>query len=335
MRIFQKRGWYHVEIDRNHSRALGTRDPAEAARIVDEIIKAEARQKVSEIESASRIKLKNFAEKYIEYREGLKDLSEETIKKDKLSLKLLAGAIGDDTLMAAIVRKKSKKLEDFKKIALAAGASPITINGYLRHLKTAFKWGKEDEDLIDRLPKIVMYKRIKKDEEAMLDRILMPEEIKKALAKADEFNPKFGLYVLTLLWTGGRRREALGLEYQRMDFTHNLITLIGKTGKRIIPMLAPVKEAHKPFKKDIGRVFPDWHPDTVSHWLKKVLRDCGIEDHRLHDLRHTCATYLLKNGVELAVVQRIMGHAQMSTTQIYAKVLPDIMASQMEKLNFD
>lgn len=100
------------------------------------------------------------------------------------------------------------------------------------------------------------------------------------------------------------------------------------------PMLKPVKIVLKRNQLDIGRIFPEWHPDTVTHWVKQALIDAGIEGHRLHDLRHSCATYLLKSGVDITVVQRIMGHSQISTTMLYAKVLDDIMKSEMKKLKF-
>ena len=99
-------------------------------------------------------------------------------------------------------------------------------------------------------------------------------------------------------------------------------------------MLVPVKRTLERNSKDIGRVFPDWHPDTVSHWAQEALKEAGIVSHRLHDLRHSCATYLLKNGVALEVVQRIMGHSQISTTQLYAKVLDGMLQTEMQKLNF-
>jgi hypothetical protein len=55
---------------------------------------------------------------------------------------LLADAIGKTTLLKSVPKKQSEvnKIETFKNISLGGGASKITINGYLRHLKTAFKW---------------------------------------------------------------------------------------------------------------------------------------------------------------------------------------------------
>lgn len=51
--------------------------------------------------------------------------------------------------------------------------------------------------------------------------------------------------------------------------------------------------------------------------------------------RHTCATYLLKSGVPLEVVQKILGHASIGTTQIYAQVLDDVKKREMAKLKFE
>lgn len=61
----------------------------------------------------------------------------------------------------------------------------------------------------------------------------------------------------------------------------------------------------------------------------------STSDARLHDLRHSCATYLLKSGVPMEYVQKILGHASIKTTQIYAEVLQEVMQKEMEKLRFE
>jgi integrase len=335
MRLFKKRGWYQIEIKRNHSISLHTKDEEKAKSLYAEIEEEKLRGRIAQLEGVSRIKLETFKEKYLAYRESLNDLSGETIKKDALSLRRLIFALGKSTLLESLPKKKDEenKFEKFKSILLAGGASKITINGYLRQLKPAFRWA-VTEGYISKLPEIALYKRLKKPEEEMLDRILEPEEIDALLAKAYERSDTWGIYCTVVLWTGGRRREALNLEWHKIDFKNGRITLKGKTGSRTIPMLKPVKKILEPIKKDIGPVFPDWHPDTVSHWFQKAAIDAQVPDHRLHDLRHTCATYLLKNGVSLDIVQRIMGHAQISTTQIYAQILDDILKAEMAKLRF-
>jgi len=327
MRLLWRNGFAYVEIERNKYRSLKTKDEAEAKSIFREMKKAQLEGKLVNLSDVKRKTLSDFSKEYIKYREALKDLSTETIRKDKLSLKLLADAVGGSTLLPVV------SFDEFKSVALTGGASKITINGYLRHLKTAFKWA-HGLKYIKKLPQIVMYKRLKTSDAGMLSRILMPGEIKKFLRKAYGRSSEFGRYCLCVLWTGGRRRELLNLQWQDVDFENGTIRLTGKTGSRTIPMLEPVKKTLYPIKKDIGRVFPDWHPDTVSHWTQEALKDAGVVNHRLHDLRHTCATYLLKNGVKIEVVQRILGHSQIATTMIYAKVLDEIMKQEMCKLRF-
>lgn len=104
--------------------------------------------------------------------------------------------------------------------------------------------------------------------------------------------------------------------------------------ERLVPLLPPVLQALKPVKKDIGPVFRQWHPDTVSKMFHALALLCGA-DARLHDLRHSCATYLLKSGVPMEYVQKILGHASIKTTQIYAEVLQEVMQKEMEKLRFE
>jgi len=326
MRLFQNRGIYYVEIERGKTKSLKTRDGKRALSRFKEIEKESIKGRLLELEKASRITLPEFIKEYIFYREELKDLSTETIKKDKTVLKLLQDVEGDKLLI-------SVDLEKFKTVCLSRGAKRISINGYLRHLKTAFKWAVE-KHYLKKLPKFTMYKKIKKPETELLEHILDPEEIKNFLKKAYKRSRAFGNYCLVTLYTGGRRRESLDIRYEKTDFKNDMITLTGKTGSRTIPMLKPVKIVLQRDRKDIGRMFPDWHPDTVSHWVQGALVDAGITGHRLHDLRHTAATYLLKSGVALEVVQRIMGHSQISTTMLYAKVLDDIMKSEMKKLKF-
>ena len=102
-----------------------------------------------------------------------------------------------------------------------------------------------------------------------------------------------------------------------------------------MPLLPPLIEILTPIQKDIGPVFPPHHADTYSHKFKKIAVLCGIKENHLHDLRHTAATFMLKSGIPLPVFQKILGHSQISTTQIYAKVLDEMMQSEMSKLKFE
>ena len=86
MRLFKRRGWFHVEIARNKSRALKTKSEQEAKAIFREMKKAQLKGKLLELDKVNRIMLSEFKKEYVKHREGLKDLSDETIKKDKAGI---------------------------------------------------------------------------------------------------------------------------------------------------------------------------------------------------------------------------------------------------------
>ncbi|MBW1897061.1 MAG: tyrosine-type recombinase/integrase, partial [Deltaproteobacteria bacterium] len=93
-------------------------------------------------------------------------------------------------------------------------------------------------------------------------------------------------------------------------------------------------EVLKPYRKDIGPVFIPIHKDTASHWFLELAKECGIKA-KLHDLRHSAASYMLASGVNLRAVQEILGHAELSTTQLYAHLVEKHLHREMEKLRFE
>lgn len=73
---------------------------------------------------------------------------------------------------------------------------------------------------------------------------------------------------------------------------------------------------------------------AVTRRFQRILEGAGIPKRRFHDLRHTCATLLLAQGVPLKVVQEMLGHTLFSTTaDIYSHVLPVLMADAAESMN--
>ena len=84
---------------------------------------------------------------------------------------------------------------------------------------------------------------------------------------------------------------------------------------------------------DIGFVF--WHLSDmaiITHKFKKFCRACGIEDIHFHNLRHTAATDMLRAGLRLEHVQKILGHSTIGTTQIYVEISQDDWRREMQKM---
>lgn len=77
-------------------------------------------------------------------------------------------------------------------------------------------------------------------------------------------------------------------------------------------------------------------PKEITPYLEKWMSAAGITKHiTFHCFRHTAATLLIERGVDIYTVQKILGHADVATTQIYARMLDDKKRAAMETINFD
>jgi integrase/recombinase XerD len=150
--------------------------------------------------------------------------------------------------------------------------------------------------------------------------------------------------LLELLYaTGARISEAVGLSIGDLDLESRLVRLYGKGSKeRIVPFGSSAAEAFVDWFSADGRtrmtpdrwsrrgdaeaVFLNTRGGRLTRqaaWLvvKKYGRLAGIESELSpHVLRHSCATHLLDHGADLRVVQEMLGHASISTTQVYTRV---------------
>jgi len=144
-------------------------------------------------------------------------------------------------------------------------------------------------------------------------------------------------FIRLALNTGMRRGELLGLEWERVDLQANLIHLGGqhtKAGKRrSVPLNAEAREAiieragfrakhcaQSPwvFCARSGRQIGD-----VKHSFATACKRAGILAFRIHDLRHTCAAWLVSAGVPLAEVRDLLGHSSITMTERYAHLAPE------------
>ena len=152
------------------------------------------------------------------------------------------------------------------------------------------------------------------------------------------------LALIELLYaTGARISEAVGLSIGDIDLDARLVRLYGKGAKeRIVPFGTTAAAALEDWFSPSGRarIVPDrWRRrddaeavflntrggrltrQAAWQMIKKYGFRAGIGDELSpHVLRHSCATHLLDHGADLRVVQEMLGHASISTTQIYTKV---------------
>jgi integrase len=76
------------------------------------------------------------------------------------------------------------------------------------------------------------------------------------------------------------------------------------------------------------------NPDTVTHAFGKLVRKAGLPQLRLHDLRHSHATLMFKEGIHPKIVQERLGHSNIATTlNIYSHVLPGLQEAAVERFD--
>jgi integrase/recombinase XerC len=141
--------------------------------------------------------------------------------------------------------------------------------------------------------------------------------------------------MMELLYGGGLRvSELAGLNYGAIDLANGAARVLGKGQKeRLCPLgevaIAVLRRWMKNFAQDTGRLFPvvlDKHHQRirvrdVQKILKRYLTLADLPaDITPHKLRHSYATHLLNAGADLRLVQELLGHANLSTTQIYTHV---------------
>lgn len=102
---------------------------------------------------------------------------------------------------------------------------------------------------------------------------------------------------------------------------------------RLMEIPLRIIEKYRPEKKD-EHIFKVYRRDYMGRLLRKVAQKCGIEYITFHKARHNFGTHItLSQGVPIETVSRMMGHKNISTTQIYAKVTDMKVAEDMKKLN--
>ena len=203
-----------------------------------------------------------------------------------------------------------------------------TLRSFYRHLRT--------EGLVAADPMLGVRGPRK---ERRLPHILTQAQIDTLIATADGDSPK-GLRdraILELLYASGLRvSEVVGIDVAGVDLDERAVRVFGKGSReRMVLMGRPAAKAVRRYLDD-GRPGLAAGPQTalflnrdggrlsqraVQLMVRKYATEAGIERSvHPHLLRHTFATHLLDGGAELRVVQTLLGHASVNTTQIYTHV---------------
>ncbi|HWP91545.1 MAG TPA: tyrosine-type recombinase/integrase [Thermodesulfobacteriota bacterium] len=283
------------------------------------------------------ITLYEFIDKYMDYCKANK--SELTVSREEWTMTLFKKFFRN----IEISQISTESVEAYKLTRVRKKLKPKTINRELEivrfMLNKAHEWG-----YIQTPPKIRLLKVQKRP-----PKLLTIEDINKLLEHA---NPWLKPMIIVILNSGVRVGELLSLKFSDIDFNNRTLTVIAsKTGNfRVLPINEELYQIFLYLKdnyidpntlevsvrKPEQLVYIFCKPDgsklkSIRTSFNKCCRGVGVKATPYH-LRHQFASYLIMNGADLVSVKELMGHTEISTTMIYAHLLPSYKSGMVEKL---
>ncbi len=239
-----------------------------------------------------------------------------------------------------IAKLKIRDLSTYPQFLHEQGLVPISIARHLVSLRMFYKYlqleGYVSENQAQLLGSQKLWDRV--------PRVLSPVEVERLLAAPSPGKPCYlrdRAILETLYATGCRASELINIQMRNILWDEGFIRVIGKGDKeRLVPFGQSAAQAVKAYIEQerpeaLALNLQNSKPDQVflsyrgkpirreAVWelIKKYALIAGIKKEiSPHSLRHSFATHLLANGVDLRLVQEMLGHANISTTQIYTHV---------------
>jgi integrase len=155
--------------------------------------------------------------------------------------------------------------------------------------------------------------------------------------RSTKIDPPAAAALRLLLFTGCRLREILHLRWEHVDSERGCLFLPdSKSGRKTVVLNAPALAVLNSLERVGPYVVPGHDPEQPRHDMKRpwdaVNRRAGLTGVRLHDLRHTYASFGAGGGLGLPIIGRLLGHAQATTTARYAHLDNDPLRRASEAI---
>ncbi|MDO8525159.1 MAG: tyrosine recombinase XerC [Candidatus Omnitrophota bacterium] len=285
--------------------------------------------------------MQRFIDKFVNYLRVEKNSSEHTIINYTVDLKSFGEFLGDKditTLDHLLLRKFLAEMR-------ARNYARRTIARKLASLRSFFKFMYREGHVKTNPITAISTPKLDRKLPVVLDE----GKVAKLLQCPSEDN-LFGLRdkaILETIYSAGIRvSELVGLNIRNVDLIGEVIKVFGKGSKeRMVPIGRPAvtalrryldkREEMKVKDKDavfLGKNRTRLRDRSVRRILDKYIKACGVAEHiSPHSLRHSFATHMLDRGADLRSVQELLGHANLSTTQIYTHVTMERLKSVYDK----
>lgn len=351
MSVYKKKNnkWYYLFMlngERKHGLCPGASEKKEAEQYENAIKFRLAQQQNGVIPREEKnVPLSKLISLYENYAKNNK-LS---YKSDTYTLKIITSFFGANMIVQKIT---PRKIEDFKEwLKSTRNVKNSTINHYLVLLSKMFNVGIDNalirSNPLQKVSKLrennhkIRYLTLDEEKRLFVEIEREYDVLDKNTRKIKTVQPYLYLkpIIITALQTGMRRGEILNLKWSNIDFEQGFIELLEtKSGKsRKIPISNKLKDVFDNSNRTSEYVFINPKTNQPYQDIKKsfhtILDKANIQNFRFHDLRHTVATRLVEKGIDLTVVQEILGHSKITTTQRYAHPVPQRKLDAVEVLN--
>ena len=266
--------------------------------------------------------------KFITYLSSEKRFSEHTIKSYTTDLKQFTSFLSSEFQIIDEINEISFQIiRTWIASLLEKGINPRSVNRKISTLKTYFKFLIREGELIENpMIKVVAPKSKKRLP------IFIEEDQIKSLLNEVQFESGFigqrNKLIIELFYvTGIRLSELINIKISDVDFSNQSIKVLGKRKKeRIIPLSSNMINSLDNFiKNNHKNHFLFTNLDGVKLYTKLVYRVVNkyiakissVNKKSPHILRHTFATHMLNNGADINAIKELLGHANLSATQVY------------------
>jgi integrase len=312
--------WY-AELDRKTRISLKTSDEKLAGKSYEKLKKAWLNRNLARLEGRTPVKkLAVFAREFLEWSQETKRPF--TFQTDKQALRRALDYLGHASSLSSITRRQM----DLWLSAMAQDVKRVSANTWFRHFKAilakAVEWGYLKTNPCQGVKLLAI--------DEPLPRYLTQAEWQRL--QAAEPDPAFRRLWEIYLRTGCRRTEILQVRAEDINWAAGVIIIQRTKGRRakVVPITPELEGLLQEVPVQVGRLFP-WSPDYVTHHFLKTARSAGVAC-RLHDLRHTYGSWMVQAGVNLQVLQNLMGHRSAKTTEIYAHLRFEQLAQAQGKI---
>ena len=326
--------YYFLPSGKRKVKSTGTRRKAEAFKF---LTKFKVEREEVENQKVIPITIKELQYKFFRYAEPL--FTGKTCGGYKTTFNFLIEHFGNKQI-SEISRIELEEYF-FKRLR---GTSIYAANRDYVHISSLFNRAVSDGYLLTNPCKAI--KRFKIPEKAPL--FYTPEEFQKLINCIDDQHLKS--ITIFAVNTGLRQMELILLKWRQIDFKEKTLILDNRTyltkGKRIrvVPLnknaFSILQKRYNNKAEDIEEVFTlngkRIEQNYLSHLFKRSVRNAKINNGlNFHSLRHTFASWLVQRGVSIYTVSKLLGHADIATTQIYSHLRREDLRNAADLLNDD